>query len=152
MKRRAASLACAVALAVAGCKTVHPEGDPDGTQDVPLALWPAVGQVVDAKGRPARPSPGPRLRDALARTGIRAAVDAGGVSVPRADVDRAWEVLVTDPSLADTGAVVVIAAPAGTGRRVDGGILVPLRRPSYTWLPVTRPAATRPAATRPAAD
>ena len=92
---------------------------------MPVAAW-VGGVITDEQGRPMEPPTAARVRDALARAGIAATVDAGGVSVASGDAPRAEQVLVTDATLAGSGVNVLLAVPAGTGRLVNGGIMVPL--------------------------
>jgi hypothetical protein len=90
------------------------------------------GVITDQQGRPVAPPTGDRVRDALARAGIKATVDAEGVSVAWADAARAEQVLITDPTLAGSGVNVILGVPAGTGRLSNGGITVPLAPPPAT--------------------
>jgi hypothetical protein len=92
---------------------------------MPVAVW-IGGVIIDQQGRPVAPPTGDRVRDALARAGINATVDAEGVSVAPADAAKAEQVLITDRTLAGSGVNVILGVPAGSGRLSDGGVTVPL--------------------------
>lgn len=116
-------------LTLFGCQssqTGGSGGNLSGTRAVlPVAVWSQFIQV-DQQARPVHP-PAPQLvKAALDRVNIHAVVDDNGVSVPPAEADLARQVLLTDPTLKDSGVTVIIGVPAGTGQQTDAGVVIPL--------------------------
>jgi hypothetical protein len=105
-------------LGVAGCRTLHTDKRED---TVPVAMWFGLA-AVDKEGRRVTPPPDELIVDALKRVGIAATVDESGLHVAPADEDRAREALLTDRRLTDSGVLVMVAVPAGTGRKTANGI------------------------------
>ena len=61
----------------------------------------------------------------LADAGLHPSVHDSGVSVPEGEERRAREVLLTDKRLDGTGVIVLLAVPAGSGRKTAAGFEVP---------------------------
>lgn len=109
-----------VAGSIAGCQTVRTERA-DG---LPVAIW-IDSSWTSASGEPTSPQVRALVARALADAGLHATVDDRGVLVPASEERRAREVLLVDKRLAGSGAVVLIAVPAGTGRKTASGFEMP---------------------------
>ena len=127
MRQKAASIFAIAMLTLAGCQTVH--ATHEGA--VPVAIWSSL-ILIDQQGRPAKPEARDIVSQALTEAGLHPVCDDGGVSVPDSEETRAREVLLTDKRLVDTEAIVLLAIPAGTGRRTAAGFVVPAVAPRET--------------------
>ncbi|MFT3787732.1 MAG: hypothetical protein QM770_16440 [Tepidisphaeraceae bacterium] len=106
-------------LSSAGCRTLHTIEARENS--VPVAMWAGLA-AVDKDGRKVTPAPDELIVDALKRVGIAATVDKSGLHVASTDEDRAREALLTDRRLTDSGVLVMVLVPAGTGRRTATGV------------------------------
>jgi hypothetical protein len=109
---------------LAGCQSVHTERA-DG---VPVAMWPSF-LIASQHGKPERPQVRETVARVLRDAGLHPSVDDSGVSVPEKEERRAREVLLTDKRLDGTGAFVLLAVPAGSGRKTAAGFEVPAVAP-----------------------
>lgn len=105
---------------ITGCQSVHTER-PDG---VPVAMCPSF-VIASQHGKPERPEVREKVARVLSDAGLHATVDDSGVSVPEGEERKAREVLLTDKRLDGTGAIVLLAIPAGSGRKTAAGFEVP---------------------------
>jgi hypothetical protein len=104
--------------AIVGCRTLHTDNRED---TAPVAIWfELAGRSED--GRIVTPPPEELVVEALKRAGIAATVDERGLHLAPRDEERAREALLTDPRLADSGVLVLVPVPAGTGRKTSNGI------------------------------
>ena len=130
-------IAALFVLSVAGCRTLHTDRRED---TLPVAMWAGFG-TVDRDGRKVMGADERLLVEALEKVGITATADESGLHVAPADEDRAREALLTDRRLADSGVLVLVAVPAGTGRRTGDGVAFTLEVP----MPVpSEPGGSRP--------
>jgi hypothetical protein len=105
---------------ITGCQSVHTE-HPEG---VPVAMWPSF-VIASEHGKPERPKVRDTVARALGDAGLHATVDDSGVFVTEAEERQAREVLLTDKRLEGTGAIVILAISAGSGRKTATGFEVP---------------------------
>ena len=118
-----------------GCQSVH-TSRADG---VPVAFWSSA--LLAARDGEVEP---PEVREMVARVlkeaGLHATVDEGGVSVPEGEERRAREVLLTDKRLSGSNVIVLLAVPAGSGRKSEMGFEVPGTAPDEPMrMPAARP-------------
>ena len=118
--RHSALAIALIACCLVGCKTVH-TGRADG---VPVAMWPSF-LIASQDGKTERAGVRETVARVLADAGLHPSVDDSGVSVPEGEERRAREVLLTDKRLDGTGAIVLLAVPAGSGRKTTAGFEVP---------------------------
>jgi len=118
MWNRLTTIAALLVLGLGGCQTLHTDTREDS---MPVAMWFNFA-TLDKDGRTVTPPPGEQVADALMRAGIAATVDESGLHVEPADEERAREVLLTDRHLVNSGILVMIMVPAGSGRRTANGI------------------------------
>ncbi len=123
---RLTSIATLLALGVEGCHTLHTDKRED---TVPVAMWFGWA-AVDKDGRNVTPDPEELVVEALKKVGITATVDESGLHVAPPDEERAREALLTDRCLADSGVLVMVAVPAGTGRKTANGIELTTQSPT----------------------
>jgi hypothetical protein len=109
-----------IVCCMTGCQSVHTERA-DG---VPVAMWPSF-LIASQHGKPERPQVRETVARVLSDAGLHATVDDIGVSVPEGEERKAREVLLTDKRLDGTGAIVLLAIPAGSGRKTAAGFEVP---------------------------
>lgn len=117
-------------LATVGCQSVHTSGD----QCVPIAMWTLLESGDDGTAA-STPHTRDRVASILRESGLHAIVDESGIQIQADEVQHAREVLLLDPRLADSGVVVLIAVPAGSGRRTGTGLEIPVSAlgPAQFW-------------------
>ena len=115
---RLTSIAMLIVVGITGCRTLHTDQREDS---IPVAMWFGLA-TVDKDGRNVTPPRDELVIAALKTAGIPATVDESGLHVAPADEERAREALLMDRRLADSGVIVMVAVPAGTGRKTANGI------------------------------
>ena len=104
-----------------GCRTVHSER----SGEMPVAYW--IGVVAtDKEGHPAKSVEDEMVLEVLRKSGLHPVLDDQGVNVPENERARAQEVLLTNKRLIGSDVLVLLAVPAGTGKRTKAGIEVSL--------------------------
>jgi hypothetical protein len=87
-------------------------------------MWSSL-EIVNEHGKPVRPPVRETVARVLADAGLHASLDDSGVRVPEGEERLAREVLLTDDRLVGSGAIVILAVPAGTGRKTAAAFEVP---------------------------
>jgi len=118
MERRTVLIIGIVVMSLLGCQieTVHRTSE----NAIPIAMWITMDESEGVEPRAYH-----MVRSALVDAGLHPVMDEAGVAVPDGEAERAREVLLTDERLAGSDVVVLLAVPAGTGRKTSTGFEVP---------------------------
>ncbi len=135
MRTNAVAIIALAATFLMGCQTVQtPHSD-----GLPVAMWIPM-ELADQQGHVFQAQARGLVAGVLSDSGLHPTMVNGGVFIPDDEEAQAREILLTDPRLVGTGVVVLLAIPAGTGRKTSDGFDVPIVGPRSA----VRPPATAP--------
>jgi hypothetical protein len=133
-----ALLCVVVSISSLACfQTVHSSRE----DAMPIAMFPQFADlaVIDSHGRLQEDPANARVLSILRSSGLHPVVNQNGMSVRPDEEVRAREILFTNKRLIDSGVVVILGIPAGSGRRTARGYELPeisprelLKMPSTT--------------------